>query len=236
MGCVSENEDAEFCRHITSALDLRKDKSIAGAISRALDRARQIPREANVRYNSRILFFLFPTMLTPEQRAQYDRDGFIVLPDFKDAAQIAALRARAEAIVDAFDPDESRAIFTTQRPGTRHATTSSSVRTTRCAASSRRKPLARTASCARPKALSINKIGHAMHDLDPVFDAFSHEQSWPAWRATWAWRSRGLPVPVHLQAARHRRRSALAPGCDLLRYRSDQRDHLLVRAGRRDGR
>jgi phytanoyl-CoA hydroxylase len=25
------------------------------------------------------------------------------------------------------------------------------------------------------KALSINKIGHAMHDLDPVFDAFSHD-------------------------------------------------------------
>jgi hypothetical protein len=26
----------------------------------------------------------------------------------------------------------------------------------------------------QPKALSINKIGHALHDLDPVFDAFSH--------------------------------------------------------------
>jgi phytanoyl-CoA hydroxylase len=53
-------------------------------------------------------------MLTPEQRAQYDRDGFIVLPGFKNPEQIAALRARAEAIVDAFDPNESRAIFTTR--------------------------------------------------------------------------------------------------------------------------
>ncbi|HEY1728182.1 MAG TPA: phytanoyl-CoA dioxygenase family protein [Candidatus Baltobacteraceae bacterium] len=26
----------------------------------------------------------------------------------------------------------------------------------------------------QPKALSINKIGHAMHDLDPVFEDFSH--------------------------------------------------------------
>lgn len=26
----------------------------------------------------------------------------------------------------------------------------------------------------QPKALSINKIGHAMHDLDPVFEQFSH--------------------------------------------------------------
>ena len=24
------------------------------------------------------------------------------------------------------------------------------------------------------KALSINKIGHAMHDLDPVFESFSY--------------------------------------------------------------
>jgi hypothetical protein len=53
-------------------------------------------------------------MLSAEQRAQYDRDGFIVLPGFKNPEQIAALRARAEAIVDAFDPNESRAIFTTR--------------------------------------------------------------------------------------------------------------------------
>src|SRR4029453_16472429 len=26
----------------------------------------------------------------------------------------------------------------------------------------------------QPKALSINKLGHAMHDLDPAFDRFSH--------------------------------------------------------------
>jgi len=28
-------------------------------------------------------------------------------------------------------------------------------------------------SLKQPKALSINKMGHAMHDLDPVFRAFS---------------------------------------------------------------
>lgn len=25
------------------------------------------------------------------------------------------------------------------------------------------------------KALSINKIGHTMHDIDPVFEAFTHD-------------------------------------------------------------
>ena len=94
--------------------------------------------------------------------------------------------------------------------------------------------MTRTASCARPKALSINKIGHALHDLDPVFDAFSRD---PKLAAAGARPRPGaaasLAVDVHLQAAGHRRRSALAPGRDLLRHRADQRDHLLVRARRR---
>ena len=52
-------------------------------------------------------------MLTPEQKIRYAEDGFLILPDFKSKAEIAALRARAEAIVDAFDPADSRTIFTT---------------------------------------------------------------------------------------------------------------------------
>jgi len=53
-------------------------------------------------------------MLTQEQREHYQRDGYIVIPDFKPLDEIARLRHRAEAIVDAFDPAESRAIFTTR--------------------------------------------------------------------------------------------------------------------------
>ena len=53
-------------------------------------------------------------MLTPEQRDRYQRDGFLVIPGFKSAGEIAALRRRAEEIVDAFDPSESRAVFTTR--------------------------------------------------------------------------------------------------------------------------
>lgn len=53
-------------------------------------------------------------MLTPEQSAAWQRDGYIILPDFKSPDEIAQLRARAEQIVDAFDPSESRTIFTTR--------------------------------------------------------------------------------------------------------------------------
>ena len=50
-------------------------------------------------------------MLTPDQIARYQQDGFLALPDFKSAAEIAALRERALQMVDAFDPASSQTIF-----------------------------------------------------------------------------------------------------------------------------
>src|SRR5438270_659023 len=46
--------------------------------------------------------------------ARYAEQGFLVLPGFKSAAEIAALRERALQIVDAFDPGEQRPVFTTE--------------------------------------------------------------------------------------------------------------------------
>ncbi len=111
-------------------------------------------------------------MLTESQQEQYRRDGYVVLPDFKSADQIALLRARAEQIVDRFDPSQSRGVFTT----TDQAKASDdyflgSDNTVRCFFEE--EAFAADGSLKQAKALSINKIGHAMHDLDPVFRAFS---------------------------------------------------------------
>jgi len=62
---------------------------------------------------------------------------------------------------------------------------------------------------------------------------FARPASCTARGRRWIAKAADLAVHVHLQAARHRRRSALAPGCDVLRDRPDHRDHVLVRAGRR---
>jgi phytanoyl-CoA hydroxylase len=113
-------------------------------------------------------------MLTTEQQARYHADGYLVLPGFKDSAAIAALRARALAIVDAFNPAEGSAIFTTQN----QAAASDdwflgSDRTVRCFFEEA--AFAPDGTLKQAKALSINKIGHAMHDLDPVFEQFSRD-------------------------------------------------------------
>jgi phytanoyl-CoA hydroxylase len=113
-------------------------------------------------------------MLTSEQRAQYERDGFIVIPGFKSLEQIAALRRRAEEIVDAFDPNESRAIFTTKdQERASDAWFLGSDNTVRCFFEE--EAFGDDGRLRQAKALSINKIGHAMHDLDPVFHAFTRD-------------------------------------------------------------
>ena len=111
-------------------------------------------------------------MLSPEQQNRFTKDGYLLIPDFKRGEEISKLRARALQIVDEFDPGERRSIFTTQNQET--ATDTYFLRsdnTMRCFFEE--EAFGEDGRLRQPKALSINKIGHAMHDLDPVFDAFS---------------------------------------------------------------
>ena len=113
-------------------------------------------------------------MLNDEQRARYRRDGYLVLPGFKSAQQIAAVRARAARIVGQFDPGQGSAIFTTQNQAS--ATDDyflGSDKTVRCFFEE--EAFDQQGRLRQDKALSINKIGHALHDLDPVFERFSRD-------------------------------------------------------------
>lgn len=110
-------------------------------------------------------------MLTADQRTNYARDGFLVLPGFVGADAIAAIRARAEEIVDGFDPAQSRVFTTTDQDASVDRWFLDSADTIRCFL----EPDARGPDGAlrQERRLSINKIGHALHDRDPVFAAFS---------------------------------------------------------------
>jgi phytanoyl-CoA hydroxylase len=113
-------------------------------------------------------------MLSPDQRALFERDGYLVIPDFKSMEQIAGLRQRAGEIVDAFDPGASRSIFTTQNQLT--ATDEYFLRSDNTIACFfEEEAFDADGKLKQDKSLSINKIGHAMHDLDPVFAAFSRD-------------------------------------------------------------
>lgn len=111
--------------------------------------------------------------LTTEQLARWVRDGFVVLPGAVDVGHCEELIARAEAIVDGFDPS-TVSIFTTHeqtRTTDRYFLDSAS----RISCFFEEEAFAPDGRLRRPKAESINKIGHALHDLDPRFDAFSRQ-------------------------------------------------------------
>jgi phytanoyl-CoA hydroxylase len=112
-------------------------------------------------------------MLSAAQIAGYQDDGFVVLPGFKSAADVAALRQRAEQIVEAFEPSEQRSIFSTNdQARTVNAEFLASADRVHCFFEE--EAFDAQGRLRQAKALSINKIGHAMHDLDPVFQRFSH--------------------------------------------------------------
>jgi len=111
-------------------------------------------------------------MLTTQQQQQFQEQGFLVLPGFKSAAQIAGLRARAEQLVEAFDPGAQRAIFSTQEQDRKvDDYFLDSGDQMRCFFEE--EAFDARGALRQAKALSINKIGHALHELDPVFRAFS---------------------------------------------------------------
>lgn len=112
-------------------------------------------------------------MLSPEQIAQYDRDGFLVVPDFATPEACAELRARAVEIVDEWEPGAARTTFTTiQDDSPRNEEFLGSGGITWCFFEE--EAFGPDGELRQAKELSINKIGHAMHDLDPVFERFTY--------------------------------------------------------------
>ena len=112
-------------------------------------------------------------LLSAEQRAAWQREGCLVLPGFKRQADVQGLRERAHAIVQAFDPAGQASVFSTRDQARLAADRAflDSARGIHCFFEE--EAFDDAGRLRQPKALSINKIGHALHDLDPVFDAFS---------------------------------------------------------------
>jgi len=110
--------------------------------------------------------------ITAEQRTHYARDGFLVLPEFVDASSCDRLRARAEELVQEFDPGEIISIFSTKEQNrlTDDYFLNSGDKIRFFFEADAFLP---DGSLKQSKEQSINKIGHALHDLDPVFSEFS---------------------------------------------------------------
>lgn len=107
-----------------------------------------------------------------DQLSQYERDGFFVLENFVSADACDRLRRRAEELVREFDPAGAVSIFSThEQTRTSDDYFLESGDKIRCFFEEN--AFLPDGSLRQSKERSINKIGHALHDLDPVFDRFS---------------------------------------------------------------
>ena len=112
-------------------------------------------------------------MLEAEQHKAWARDGYLVLPGFKSEAELAAVKARAQAIVEAFDPSQGASRFSTRdRSLVADQKLIDSADQVHCFFEE--EALDAAGRLRVPKLQSINKIGHALHDRDAVFETFSH--------------------------------------------------------------
>lgn len=114
-------------------------------------------------------------MISPAQLEQYKTQGFLIVNDFAADHECDALRRRAEELVQAFAPVEVVSIFTTHeqsRVADEYFMTSGD----KIRFFFEENAFRSDGTLKHAKERSINKIGHALHDLDPVFDRFSRSE------------------------------------------------------------
>jgi phytanoyl-CoA hydroxylase len=111
-------------------------------------------------------------LLTDEMLAAFNVEGLLILRDFVPVEECRALRSRALELVDDFDPMEVQSVFSTTRQtqldDSYFIDSGDKIRFFL-----EEDAFDESGQLRQSKIDSLNKMGHAMHDLDPVFDRFS---------------------------------------------------------------
>ncbi|HEV7799148.1 MAG TPA: phytanoyl-CoA dioxygenase family protein [Pyrinomonadaceae bacterium] len=110
--------------------------------------------------------------ITHEQLEDYEREGYLILKDFVAGYSSDRLRARAEELVHDFDPSGIVSIFST-REQNRLSDDYFLNSGDKIRFFFEEDAFLPDRTLKQSKEQSINKIGHALHDLDPVFSEFS---------------------------------------------------------------
>jgi len=111
-------------------------------------------------------------MISEHELEDYKDRGYLVLEGFASESECDELRARAEELVQEFDPADVVSIFSTHEQNRLtdeyFLTSGDKIRFF-----FEENAFNTDGTLKYQKEKSINKIGHALHDLDPVFERFS---------------------------------------------------------------
>jgi len=112
--------------------------------------------------------------LTDAQVRAFHADGFLVVPDFVSEERCLQLRQRAMSLAERNVPSPEEATVFTADGKPQHTTDDyflTSGEKIRCFFE--KDAFDEHGNLRAQPHLALNKLGHAMHDLDPIFDSFS---------------------------------------------------------------
>nr|AFK42779.1 unknown [Lotus japonicus] len=114
-------------------------------------------------------------LLSSDQLQFFNSQGYLVIESFAGEDEIEGMMKRMEQLVDNFDPSSTASIFSTKN---QQKLTDDyffdSVE--RVSFFFEEKAFGDNGDLKQPKQLSINKVGHALHEIEPAFKKFSSSQ------------------------------------------------------------
>ena len=111
--------------------------------------------------------------LSDAMLAAFRDSGVLILRKFVSKAECQRLRARALELVEAFDPADLRSVFSS-RTDTQFDDEYFIASGDKIRFFLEEGAFDSSGGLRQAKQDCLNKMGHAMHDLDPVFDEYSH--------------------------------------------------------------
>ncbi|KAG6538416.1 phytanoyl-CoA dioxygenase-like isoform X2 [Zingiber officinale] len=108
--------------------------------------------------------------LTAEQLDFFNVNGYLVVESFSGSEEIKEMRDRMEELLNGFDGSYSSIFSTTNQ---KHTDAYFFESAEKISFFFEEKAFGDDGCLKQPKELSINKVGHALHEIDPVFKKFS---------------------------------------------------------------
>eukprot|EP00475_Leptophrys_vorax_P031130 TRINITY_DN47085_c0_g1_i1.p1 TRINITY_DN47085_c0_g1~~TRINITY_DN47085_c0_g1_i1.p1 ORF type:complete len:296 (-),score=32.38 TRINITY_DN47085_c0_g1_i1:104-991(-) len=134
-----------------------------------------------------------PLGLSDEQKQQFLTEGYAVVEGFLSPADLDRMRTRVDALLEGFDPDAVNIFSTRNQAKLTNDYFLDSAR--RVSFFFEEKAFDEDNRLVKPKKLAINKVGHALHDLDDVFTSVSRSD-----RVSAVYKALGFRRPLPVQS------------------------------------